>query len=298
MKKFRGKVAVVTGAASGIGLALSAKFASVGMKVVLADVEKRALVKAARMIEEKGAETLAVLTDVSRAEDVDTLARKTVNTFGGVHLLCNNAGVLKGGVAWEMALEDYAWHLGVDLWGVIHGIRSFMPIMIAQGVEAHIVNTSSQSGISCTPYTAAYCASKHAVVALSECLYHELSLSGYKIKVSVLLPTTVVTNIDNAERNRPGRFRPAHPVKSDMAADLVKAGTAEAMKEGIAPSAVADQVLQAIRDERFYIFTEGGDSDRWRKVINTRLDDIRELRNPTFPVADELASVQEDSSPP
>lgn len=290
MKEFRGKVAVVTGAASGIGLALSEKFASLGMKVVLADVEKKALSEAAKMIEGKGAETLAVLADVSRAEDVNALARKTVSAFGGVHILCNNAGVLKGGVAWETPLEDYAWHLEVNLWGVIHGIRSFVPIMIAQNIEAHIVNTSSQSGFSCTPYTAAYCASKHAVVALSECLYHELALSGSKIKVSVFLPTSVKTNIDTAERNRPKRFRPAYPGKSDIA-DLVKASLTKSLKGGIEPATVADQVIQAIQEERFYIFTEGGDSDRWRKVINIRLDDIHEGRNPTFPVTDELASL-------
>jgi NAD(P)-dependent dehydrogenase (short-subunit alcohol dehydrogenase family) len=278
MKEFRGRVAVVTGAASGIGLALSEKFASVGMKVVLADVEKKSLIKAAKMIEEKGAETLAVLTDVSRAEDVDELAKKTVSTFGGVHILCNNAGALKGGVSRETPLDDYAWQLEVDLWGVIHGFRSFVPIMIAQNDEAHIVNTSLVSGILRTPYTAAYSASAHAVLAMSESLHHELSLSGYKIKVSVLLPTTIVANIDSSVRNRPKRCRPAHPTKSDVAADLVKAGTAEAMKGGITPSMVADQVLQAIRDGRLYILTEGGDSDRWRKVLNMRLKETRELR--------------------
>jgi len=278
MKEFRGKVAVVTGATSVIGLALSEKFASVGMKVVLADVEEKSLVKAAKMIGKKGAVTLAVLTDVSRAEDVDDLAEKTVSSFGGVHILCNNASALKGGVSREMPLDDYARQLEVDIWGVIHGFRSFVPIMIAQNDEAHIVNTSLVSGILRTPNTAAYSASAHAVLAMSESLHHEFSLSGYKIRVSVLLPTTIVSNIDGSVRNRPKRCRSVHPTKSDVAVDSVKAGMAQTMKGGITPSMVSDQVLQAIRDERLYILTEGGDSNRWRKVLNMRLKETRELR--------------------
>lgn len=287
MEEFRGKVAVVTGAASGIGLALAKEFASLGMRVVLADVEKKALERADQMMEEKGAEHLSVLTDVSIAAEVDALAKKAVSSFGGVHILCNNAGVLGGGTAWETSLEDYAWHLGVNLWGVIHGIRSFIPIMMAQNTEAHIVNTSSQSGLSCTPYSAAYCASKHAVVALSECLYHELALSGSKIKVSVFLPTSVKTNIDNAERNRPKRFTRAHHANPDIA-DLVKDSVTKSLKGGIEPQKAAEQVIKAIRKEQFYIFTEGGDSDVWRKIINIRLHEISNLQNPSFPIADEL----------
>jgi NAD(P)-dependent dehydrogenase (short-subunit alcohol dehydrogenase family) len=291
MKEFRGKVAVVTGAASGIGLALAEEFASLGMRVVLADIEKEALERADQMMREKGAEHLSVLTDVSIAAEVDALAKKAVNSFGGVHILCNNAGVMGGGTAWEMPLEDYAWHLGVNLWGVIHGIRSFIPIMMAQNTEAHIVNTSSQSGLSCTPYTAAYCASKHAVVALSECLYHELSLSGSRIKVSVLLPTSVMTNIDNAERNRPKSFTTAHHAKSDIA-DLVKDSLTKSLKGGIEPQKAAEQVIEAIRREHFYIFTKGGDSDMWRRLINIRLHEISNLQNPSFSIADELLSRQ------
>ena len=295
MKEFKGKVAVVTGAASGIGLALSERFAAEGMKVVMADIEERALFEAGEKMRASGAAALQVVTDVSKPEDVDELARKTIDNFGGVHILCNNAGVFRGGTSWEMPREDYAWMLGVNLFGVIHGIRSFMPILINQGVEAHIVNTSSSTGLFCTPYTAAYCLSKHAILVLSECLYHELTLSGSKIKVSVLLPTAVATNISNAERNRQDRFKPAHTGSSEMA-DVIAAATTDSINKGIAPATVADLVMRAIREERFYILAGGDDVNSLMKMINNRLDDIRELRNPTFPIPDEMMYMLETPS--
>jgi NAD(P)-dependent dehydrogenase (short-subunit alcohol dehydrogenase family) len=292
MKEFKGKVAVVTGAASGIGLALSKRFAAEGMKIVMADIEERALIEAGKKLRAKGATILQVVTDVSKPKDVDELAGKTINTFGAVHILCNNAGVFRGGTSWEVPLEDYAWMLGVNLFGVIHGIRSFMPILSEQDVEAHIVNTSSSTGLFCTPYTAAYCLSKHAIVVLSECLYHELFLSGSKVKVSVLLPTAVVTNIPGAERNRQDRFMPSYKANSDMA-DVIAAATADSINKGITPAKVADKVMQAIREERFYILAGGSDVDSLMKMINNRLDDIRELRNPTFPIPDDMMHMLE-----
>jgi NAD(P)-dependent dehydrogenase (short-subunit alcohol dehydrogenase family) len=287
MREFEGKVAVVTGAASGIGLALSERFVAEAMKVVMADMDQEALGPAAKKLLDEGAEVVVVPTDVSRPEDVAALAEKTIQAFGAVHVLCNNAGVMRGGTTWEAPLEDYAWHLGVNLWGVIHGIRTFMPIFERQGVEAHVVNTSSSSGLNCTPYTAAYCLSKHAVVVLSECLYHELALSGSKVKVSVLLPTSVVTNIGDAERHRPARFIGPDMGSPDIP-DLIKAATSEILAKGAQPAAVADRVVQAIREERFYILVGGADLDSLWGVITTRLDDIRELRNPTFPVPDDM----------
>jgi len=283
MKDFRGKIAVVTGAASGIGHALVERFAAEGMKVVLADVDEAALNEVSKSIEATGAATLAVPTDVSKAEDVDALALRTMQAFGGVHVVCNNAGVLKGGCSWETPIEDYEWHLGVNTWGVIHGLRSFMPILIRQDVEAAIVNTSSVAGITCAPYTAAYCLSKHAVVALSECLYHELALMGSKVKVSVLCPMAVVTDIDKSERHRPQRWKVASEEASDIV-DLVQKGLTAQLSTGIMPQAMADKIIQAIREERFYIFSDEGDHNIFRQNINTRLDDIREGRNPTFPL--------------
>ena len=283
MKDFRGKIAVVTGAASGIGRALAERFAVEGMKVVLADVDEAALDEASKSIEATGAVTLAVPTDVSRAEDVDALASRTMKAFGGVHVVCNNAGVLKGGLSWETPIEDYEWHLGVNTWGVIHGIRSFMPILIRQDVEAAIVNTSSVAGVTCAPYAAAYCLSKHAVVALSECLYHELALMGSKVKVSVLCPMAVATNIDKSESHRPQRWKVASKEASDIV-DIVQEGLTRQLSTGITPQAMADKIIQAIREERFYIFSDAGDDNMFRRNINTRLDDVREGRNPTFPL--------------
>ena len=287
MKDFKGKVAVITGAASGIGLALAERFAIEGMKVVMADIDEKALHDAVEKLKAQGTEALAVPTDVSLADEVDALAKKTLDTFGEVHILCNNAGVIRGGQSWEIPIEDYTWVLGVNFWGVIHGIRSFMPILIEQDVEAHIVNTSSSSGLNCTPYTAAYCISKHAVLVLSECMYHELVLNGSKVKVSVLLPTAVATNVGNCERSRPDRFKHDDKRSSDIA-EFITATTNESVAKGIAPATAADKVIQAIREESFYILAGGDDLKSLWGVILNRLDDIRELRNPTFPVPEDM----------
>ncbi len=282
MKDFKGKVAVVTGAASGIGFALAEKFADEGMKVALADLEENALNNAAQAIAAKGVETLAVVTDVSSQQDVDALAKKTLAEFGGVHAVCNNAGVIRGGLSWEVPLEDYKWHLGVNTWGVIHGIRTFMPILIEQGEETVIVNTSSQSGITCTPYSAAYCLSKHAVVALSECLHHEVVMNGLKVQVAVLCPMAVDTNIDKSERIRPDRYRLPSDANSDTA-DLVSEALSAQLKKGITPELMAEQTLQAIREERFYIFSESAEAGQWKDNMKLRFDDILLDRKPTMP---------------
>ena len=282
MKDFRGKVAVVTGAASGIGFALAQKFGDEGMKVVLADVEKDALSNAAEAIKAGGVETLAVVTDVSRQQDVDALAQKTLHRFGAVHVVCNNAGVIRGGLSWEVPLEDYQWHLAVNTWGVIHGIRTFMPILIQQDEETVMVNTSSQSGMTCTPYTAAYCLSKHAVVALSECLHHEVMMHGLKVQVAVLCPMAVATNIDKSERIRPGRYKPPADARSDIA-DIVKEGLSAQLKKGITPELMAEQTLEGIREGRFYIFSQSAESEQWKENMRVRFDDILLDRKPTMP---------------
>src|SRR6266516_7473920 len=203
MKDFQDKVAVVTGAASGIGRALAGKSAQEGMKVVLADVEESALKQAEDELKASGAEVLAVRTDVSKADEVEALSQRAFATYGAVHLLCNNAGVGAGTTVWGSSLADWQWVLGVNLWGVIYGIHYFVPRMLAQDSEGHIVNTASAAGLISRPGTGIYKVSKHGVVTLSETLALELAARGAKLKASVLCHEFVYTRIFDAERNRP-----------------------------------------------------------------------------------------------
>jgi NAD(P)-dependent dehydrogenase (short-subunit alcohol dehydrogenase family) len=277
MKAFKDKVAVITGAASGIGQALAEHGVRLGMKVVLADVEAEALAKTEAQMRSAGAPVLAVRTDVSQAEDVEALAQKTLEVFGAVHLLCNNAGVATSGtVVWESSLTDWEWVFGVNLWGVIHSLRAFVAIMLAQDTECHIVNTASLSGLISFPRGSVYAVTKHGVVTLSETLHHELAERGGKVKVSVLCPGLVKTRIVDCARNRPERL-PAPPMGPVEAAGWET--LRQQMETAMPPAHVADAVFQAIRDERFYILTHPEGED-W---IRTRLDDILQQRNPTRP---------------
>ncbi len=278
MENLSGRVAVVTGGASGIGRALAETFGREGMKVVLADVEPEALAKAAREIGATGVEVLAVETDVTKPAEVDRLAEKTLAAFGGVHLVCNNAGVFAGGLCWTQPVADYEWVLGVNMWGVIHGLRTFVPIMLERGDEGHIVNTASMAALTANPYAAAYHMSKHAVLALSEVLYHELRGTGARIGVSALCPEAVATRIDDCERNRPTALRgAATPLPPDV--ELVNGAIKAAVAGGIPTQVIADRVLSAVKEDRFYVLS---DADAWRKSCATRLEDIRLVRNPTF----------------
>lgn len=276
MKEFRGRVAVVTGAASGIGRALATCFAGQGMRVVLADVEPGALAAAERELRAAGCETLAVETDVSRAEQVEALARRTLDAFGAVHVVCNNAGVFTGGLCWEAPLADYEWVLGVNVWGVIHGVRSFLPILLAQGGEGHVVNTASMAALTTLPYAGIYHMSKHAVLALSECLHHELVLRGSQVRVSALCPELVATRIDTAERNRPASLRSEEGAGPER--ELVRQAIAAGIAGGTPPARIAERVLDAIREQRFYVLSE----DNWRRSSEVRCEDVRLARNPTL----------------
>jgi NAD(P)-dependent dehydrogenase (short-subunit alcohol dehydrogenase family) len=271
MRELTGKVAVVTGGASGIGRALAERFVREGMKIVLADVEEKALAETRDMLAASGASVLAVRTDVSQAEQVEELARRTFDAFGTAHVVCNNAGVSVAGPAWQPSEADYRWVLGVNLWGVIHGIRAFVPRLVSQG-EGHVVNTASIAGLISAPGMGPYCATKHAVVALSECLFHDLAIAtSGKVNVSVLCPAWVNTRIAESDRNRPAsaprRERERTPHEQRMEG-LVKAAVAG----GIPAHVVAEKVLRAIVEQKFWILTHSktkkGVERRMRGVID------------------------------
>ena len=276
MDGFAGKTAVVTGAASGIGRGLAERFAEEKMRVVLSDVEEKPLRELEEQLLERGAEVIAVQTDVRKLESIEELQRRAVEAFGKVHVLCNNAGVGTGGLSWEQPLGDWEWVLGVNLWGVIHGVRTFVPGMIAHGEPGHVVNTASVLGLLPGPFQSVYSVAKYGVVALSECLFYELQIAGSKLGVSVLCPGPVATNIVDSSRNRPQEFGPgASPDPNDAGANFVR----EMIAAGLAPSAVADMVVDAIRGGRLYILTHPQD---YAGPVRERAEAIAGQRNPAM----------------
>jgi len=275
MKEFKDKVAVVTGAASGIGQGLAEHCAKEGMKVVISDIDEKRLRRLERKLKRKGAQVLSVLVDVSKASEVEDLAKKTLETFGEVHLLFNNAGIAIPNLAWEYDLKDWEQVLGVNLWGVLHGIHTFIPIMLKQGNECHIVNTSSIEGvISNGVGGATYGVCKHALVHLTERLALELEVNGPNIKVSVLCPGFVKTNIFLSALNRVSEDRRKEILsleeRSEERAEEIK----NFMEESpiILPDKVADIVFQAIKEEKLYIFTHK--DSFWKERIKERFDAI------------------------
>jgi NAD(P)-dependent dehydrogenase (short-subunit alcohol dehydrogenase family) len=250
MDDLRGKVAVVTGGASGIGKAMAARFASEGTHVVIADVEVGALDAAAAELGVMG-----VRTDVSDAASVAALADAVVDRFGAVHLLCNNAGVGGGGPIRDISLKEWQWVLGVNLWGVIHGLHAFLPHLLANEDGGHVVNTASMAGLLAGAGLGPYCASKHAVVSISESLAAELAADGSKVGVTVVCPGWVRTGIFTSERNRPESLRDAPGEGADggplSEADLLTI----VADQTIEPEVVADQVLAAVRARRFWVVT-------------------------------------------
>ena len=272
MKDFQGKVAVITGAASGIGLALSEAAAARGMKLVMADIEQGALDSAVQSLRQQGAEVLGVVTDVSSAASMEQLEAATLSAFGAVHLVCNNAGVGGGGCLWELEPDYWQWVLGANLWGVIHGVRLFTRHLIAQG-EGHIVNTASVAGLMSAPGTGPYTVTKHAVLALSEVLHGELRNANAPVGVSVLCPSFVDTKIYLAERNRPlpdeKKNDPAYIEEQKLIGEMAGAF----FKTTLSPAAVAEQVFAAVEQERFYILTHPGVKDEVRKRMDAILHD-------------------------
>jgi NAD(P)-dependent dehydrogenase (short-subunit alcohol dehydrogenase family) len=255
MQELGGKVAVVTGAASGIGHGMARRFAAEGMRVVMADVERNALQSAVDELSATGAEVIAAPTDTSVFEEVEALAAQTLDRFGAVHVLCNNAGVGSRGLPFhELPLRDFGWVLGVNLWGVIHGLHAFLPHLRLQD-EGHIVNTASVSAVYHLPNMAPYNASKAAVLALSETLKFELDAEGSHVGVSVLCPSWVRTNISTASRNLPERL--AYELTTEQMTQIAeyKGRRKQQLVTAMEPDEVADQVCDAIRTNRFYVIT-------------------------------------------
>jgi NAD(P)-dependent dehydrogenase (short-subunit alcohol dehydrogenase family) len=281
MKELEGRTAVVTGAASGIGRALAQRCFEAGMNVALADVEADTLREVTREIAGDTGRAIAVVTDVTRPDALRELADRTLEAFGKVHLLCNNAGVFAaGGPIWETPLSDYDWQFAVNTMGIVHGIRVFVPIFLEQGEPAHVLNTASMAAVTSSPLSSAYYASKHAALSLSETLYHELTSRGAPIGVSVLCPELVDTRIGDAGRNRPEAFARKHDHEDSPESQVVDEALRTFTRAGVAPTVLADRALQAVRDGLFYVLSPEGRG--WRKACETRLEDIRLSRNPTF----------------
>jgi NAD(P)-dependent dehydrogenase (short-subunit alcohol dehydrogenase family) len=278
LKEFKGKVAVITGAASGIGRGIAEHCVKKGVRTVLADIDDAGLAKAETELKALGGTVLGVRTDVSKRSDVELLARQTLDAFGQVHLLFNNAGVGAGGSAWEATWNDWEWVIGVNLWGVIHGVKVFTPLMLGQNVECHIINTASAAGIVVGGATAPYAATKHAVVALSESLYLTLQRRSALVKVSVLCPGLVRTDIVNAERHRPASLK-NEPIELTPELQAGLKFFKAAIEAATPPLQVADMVFDAIRNERFYIITH----PEWMEVVRMRTDSLLRMENPQDP---------------
>jgi NAD(P)-dependent dehydrogenase (short-subunit alcohol dehydrogenase family) len=268
MRDFKGKTAFVTGAASGIGLAMARTFLDRGMNVMMADVEQAALDAATHSLSNHGNRVSSVLADVSIGEALQEAAAKTFATFGKVHILCNNAGVSRGGAVDEISMADWNWTIGVNLYGMIHGIRIFLPHMRAHGEEAHIVNTSSMSGLTPKALAGPYGATKFAIVGLSDVLRQECE--GSNVGVSVLCPGWTRTNMPDNGRNRPARFGGAYDFRADPLLAERNKRYVDGAKNGLDPLDLAALVLRAIEEKEFYIITEPGR----RKDVQARYDEL------------------------
>ena len=284
MKTFKGRTAVITGAASGFGLEASRIAAREGMNVVMADVQPDALERAAAELGATGAAVLPVRLDVSKAAEVEALGAATLQRFGAPSFVFNNAGVGSGGLIWENTLADWEWVLGVNLMGVVHGIRVFTPMMLEAArkdpsFEGHIVNTASMAGLLNPPNMGVYNVSKHAVVSISETLYQDLRLVTDQVTASVLCPFFVTTGITRSERNRPAALAAAQPTKSQL---IGQAMSDKAVGSGrVTAPMVAQYVFDALREQRFYIYSH----PQALGSAQTRLEDVVQARNPTDPFA-------------
>lgn len=285
IEDFHGKTAVITGAGSGFGLECARIGAQRGMNLVLADVQQDALDAAAAEMQAAGAQVLARRVDVSDAQQMEQLAVAVQQRFGAPHLVFNNAGVGAGGLLWENTVADWEWVLGVNLWGVVHGVRLFTPMMLDAAAKdpawrGHIVNTASMAGLLNPPNMGIYNVSKHAVVSLSETLYQDLSLVTEQIGASVLCPYFVATGINASERNRPGALAAGQPTKSQL---IGQAMIGRAVSSGkVSAADVAAKVFAAVAANQFYIYSH----PQALGPVQTRLEDVLQARNPTDAFAD------------
>jgi NAD(P)-dependent dehydrogenase (short-subunit alcohol dehydrogenase family) len=279
MRDLAGRVAVITGAASGFGLEFARTAARHKMKLVLGDVQEDALDAAVRELRGAGAEATSVRVDVRNADDVKRLADRALESYGEAHLLFNNAGVAGGGgYVWESSAKDWQWILGVNLMGVVHGIRTFVPIMLEQDCDCHIVNTASAAGLVSAPLMGVYNVSKHAVVTLSETLHHDLRIARSRIGVSVLCPAYVPTGIRDSERNRPTDLVDRAPPTDSQV--LARKQSDKAIASGkLTAAEVAQKTFQAVREDRFYVITH----PKLLLSVELRLRDIVEQRAPSDP---------------
>jgi NAD(P)-dependent dehydrogenase (short-subunit alcohol dehydrogenase family) len=279
MQEFRGRTAVVTGSGSGIGRALALGFAAEGMRVALADLDADALAETAGLIEvaSPGTEVLVRPCDVSDGRAVEALADAVFARWGEVHVLCNNAGVFVGGFIWDRPAADFEFVLGANLWGILHGIRAFVPRMIAQGGEGHVVNTSSVAGLFGAPFEAPYAVSKFAAFAATESLAHDLAATGSSIKASVLCPGMIRTNIVDSDRHRPEQLATEFTEDQKFVSDYLGGAVAG----GMDPAEVATMVIAAIRAEQFLILTHESYPpqllERARALVDRRLPALAEF---------------------
>lgn len=278
MKDFKDKVAVITGGAAGLGKAMAERFANEGVKLVLADIEKPVLDKTVAEFKSKGVDCIGVVGDVSKEATIQNMLDEALKAYGKVNILCNNAGVASGGKTWERSTKDWEWVMGVNLWSVIHGIRLFVPQMLGQGDECHIVNTASMAGLTSNPFMATYNVTKHGVVTLSETLFQELKLMQTKIGVSVLCPAWVKTNIHESDRNRPADLiDPGADETVDPMGQMLEAQVKQLIATGLEPAVIGEAVFNAVKDQTFYILTH----DDTIPAVQRRMDEIINRKDPT-----------------
>jgi NAD(P)-dependent dehydrogenase (short-subunit alcohol dehydrogenase family) len=285
MKFFKGRTAVITGAGSGFGLEVARVAAREGMNLVLADVQADALDRTSQEMHALGAPFIAQRVDVSKAGDVDALGAATKARFGTPHFVFNNAGVGTSGLIWEQTPQEWDWVIGVNLMGVAHGVRVFTPLMLEAAAadpsyEGHVVNTASMAGLVCAPNMGVYNASKHAVVALSESLFQDLSLVTQQLSASVLCPYFVPTRIHESQRNKPSGVHAQPLTKSQQIARAM--GEKAVLSGKVSAEQVAGLVFDALREKRFYIYSH----PQALKGVQTRLEDVVQGRNPSDPYAD------------